>query len=447
MVVADNTELVTALAQFDAKRIVGTPESVRTEFKRADAYSGLVADKHKWELAKDVAALANAEGGLIVIGIGTTKEETSSRDVATDVLPFDPALYDLERIKGVLREWLHPPQHPGLRFFLESQGATKGFLVITVEPVPEHDRYVLTTKTETDDGRLKNAVGLPVRAGEDTRWFGPQEIYRLVNDGYLGRRAGGSGAVATARTADPAAARERAENALDALEHSQGWGDQPVLMWQSYVEPPPVSLPGLFGGDGVRGFLDGPNGLRSGGFHFHNPYVPVQATSVGLIHPSRDGVALAVVTDGTVTAGVVANNRLLARSQPWSQELPVSPVVLTEFTYEYFRLVDEQVLPLAEGLWRHRVVVRRMAAAGVTLSPGRAGQAHLHTPRPAQSDNLDKAWAASGEPSVDAATSLAVFYNLFGLDADANPWVDGDRVDIEEFLADMRETPPGPAPG
>jgi len=446
MAVENGTDLIAALARCEPGSLVGTPEGPRIEFKQPPSYE-LEHDSGKWELAKDVAAMANAEGGLIVIGVATMKDPAIAGDVASAVDPCKSP-YDLGQVKSVLSSWLFPPQTVGLAVFPVADGSAKHLLVITVAPVLERERYVMIRKTEMDNGKYRNAVAVPLRVGDDTRWLSAEELYRLLNDGFLGRRDGFVGSVAAVRTAPaPEKAWERANGVLARLESGQGWEDEPVLFWQSYVDPAADPLPGLFSTDGVGAFLDGPNALRSGGFHFHNPYVRTQATATGLLLPSRDGMAVHLGLDGTVTAGVVVNRQLLARSQEGSKGLPVSAIVLTELTYEFFRLVDEHVASLAGGVWRHRLVARRMKHNEVTLCPGVTGQTGRGMQRPALDDELDKEWAGAGDAARDAGKALSVFYNLFGFDAsDANPWVTGGRVDIDAFVTAM-STASSPAPG
>jgi hypothetical protein len=43
--------------------------------------------KGKWELAKDVAGLANLGGGLLVIGVGTKKKEGNFSEIASELRP------------------------------------------------------------------------------------------------------------------------------------------------------------------------------------------------------------------------------------------------------------------------------------------------------------------------------------------------------------------------
>jgi Putative DNA-binding domain len=447
MAVDNGTDLIAALARFEPELLVGTHEGQRIEFKRPAAYK-LEHDSGKWELAKDVAAMANVEGGLIVIGVATMKDPAIAGDVAYTVDPCKSP-HNLVQVKSVLSSWLFPPPNVGLTVFPVAAGSSEHLLVITVDPVLERDRYVMIRKTEMDNGKYRNAVAVPLRVGDDTRWLSAEELYRLLNDGFRGRRDGfaRSPMAAAGAARAPEKARERANSALARLESGQGWEDEPVLFWQSYVDPAADPMPGLFSTDGIGAFLDGPNGLRSGGFHFHNPYVRIQATATGLLLPSRDGMAVHLGLDGTVTAGVVANRRLLARSQEWSEGLPVSAIVLTELTYEFFRLADEHVAPLTDGVWRHRLVARRMKRKEVTLRPGGTGQAGRGRPMPALADEWDKEWVGAGDAAQDAGKALSVFYNLFGLDAtDANPWVTGGRVDVDAFVKEM-STASSPAPG
>jgi len=436
MAVANGTELIAALARYEPALLVGTPEGPRIEFKRPSAYR-LEHDSGKWELAKDVAAMANVEGGLIVIGVATTKDPYVNGDVASSIAPCK-APYDLPQIKSVLAGWLFPPQHVGLDVFPIADQSPEHLLVITVDPVPERDRYVMVRKEAMDNGKFRNAVAVPLRTGDDTRWLSPDELYRLINDGHGFRSGGPPARSAPSHPAPGKEAKKRADQAVARLEAEQGWDDEPVLMWQSYVDPAADPLPGLFSTDGVGAFLDGPNAVRPMGFHFHNPYVALQPRATGLLLGSRDGLAVEVGLDGTVTGGVVASRSLLARSQEWAQGLPVSSIVLTELTYEFFRLADDHVLPLAEGVWRHRLIARRMKDRGVTLGTGRPGTAR-QAGRPALEDDWDKQWPADGDPAIDAARALENFYNLFALDfREANLWVADGRVDIDRFVEDMR---------
>ncbi len=437
MAVDNQTELVRALDRHDAQAVLGTPESSWVDFKDPRAYP-LDTETSKWELAKDVAAMANADGGLLVIGIYAKKGPHDTHEMASDLRPFSKTTYKIDQLRSVIASWLTPSQTVGMDWFPETPGSDLHYLVITVKPVPEADRYVLTMKADFDGGKIKPAIGVPVRAGDGTRWLSADEIYRLVNDGWRRRREDGAHRASTL----PAAflrvgAQSRADGDLDNLERSLGWWDKPTVFWQSYAVPGTVDQVNLYSHDGIRGFLDGPNALRGSGFHFHNPYVPTTMLESGLLLASRDGLAVHIGFDGTATAGAVANRSILARSQDTDEGLPISAIVLTELTYEYFRLADEHVLSLAPGTWRHRVVVRRLREHGVTLSPGETGEYGFGQQHDAHMGDWQQDWEADGDPALDAGQALLVVYNHFGLDAATNPWLTDERVDIQAFVNAM----------
>lgn len=82
----DTSQIVTILKSGDFDELVGTVEDDHFECK-AEPYR--IEDEHqKFELAKDVSALANAQGGIILIGVQTERDSTRATDVISKVRPF-----------------------------------------------------------------------------------------------------------------------------------------------------------------------------------------------------------------------------------------------------------------------------------------------------------------------------------------------------------------------
>jgi len=71
----------------------------------------LESEEQKLELAKDVSALANADGGLILIGVAATRDPAHGQDQITAVRPFELARFDQDRYQKVIGDWLWPPGH------------------------------------------------------------------------------------------------------------------------------------------------------------------------------------------------------------------------------------------------------------------------------------------------------------------------------------------------
>jgi hypothetical protein len=435
--VNDSTELVVALAEGRPQDVLGTPEAGWVDFKESPYV--LDADKGRWELAKDVAAMANAGGGLIVIGIATSRETYDTHDVASELKPFARPLVNVDAYKGVLTGWLVPPQYPSFQWFQSPDAADRHFLVVTVKALPPGEGYALVRRTVAGEGKEIKSFGVPVRRGDDTEWVSAERLQVLIGRGLSEGGLSGGPAPQAATTDSPDLLRARADEAVQRLERQQDWQEEPVLYWQSRVLPAPPALPGLYAADGIRGYLDGQNELRAMGFHFHNPYQRTEAIPGGLALYSRPGLALVVGQDGIVTGGAVADRRLLARSQDGTEGLPLSAIVLAELTYEFFRLVDKQVAPAAPGTWLHRIIARRFQSSSVTLAPGSPQSRWLRSSQPATQDDFDVDFPSIGDAQKDAGLALELVYGLFGLDVSASPYVSERKFDEASFLRQMAE--------
>jgi len=99
-------ELESILASGDFSRLLGVSETSWLEFKR-DPYH-LADDRNKQELAKDVTALANADGGIILLGVATTREAAHLGDEVKEIHPFTESLVNPEQYHQILSTWVYP---------------------------------------------------------------------------------------------------------------------------------------------------------------------------------------------------------------------------------------------------------------------------------------------------------------------------------------------------
>lgn len=67
-------EVLAVLASGNFDPLVGLAETIDVEFK-GQPYQVTDHDSQKFELAKDVSALANASGGVIIIGVQTRRDK------------------------------------------------------------------------------------------------------------------------------------------------------------------------------------------------------------------------------------------------------------------------------------------------------------------------------------------------------------------------------------
>lgn len=101
---------IAALESRNFDLLVNTVETEHIEAKEMP-YQLSASDAARAELAKDVSALSNAGGGIILIGFKTTKEQNSSQDKITTVNPFPLEQFDEKQYRDVLNDWIYPPIH------------------------------------------------------------------------------------------------------------------------------------------------------------------------------------------------------------------------------------------------------------------------------------------------------------------------------------------------
>jgi hypothetical protein len=134
-------------------QLLGTIEDEQVEFK-VEPYQ-LNADLGRMELAKDVSALANRRGGVIVIGVRTERNPTIQAEEAADIRAFRQALIDLDQYRNVLKDWVIPPIR-GLTvdWFRDVADADRGLAAIFVPPEAVSERPYVVTKALGEAGRV-----------------------------------------------------------------------------------------------------------------------------------------------------------------------------------------------------------------------------------------------------------------------------------------------------
>ncbi|MEU7384684.1 MULTISPECIES: ATP-binding protein [unclassified Streptomyces] len=154
------------LTEGDLQRAVESrmPESVDLAWKRS-FYLG--TDAGKKELAKDVSAMANTAGGVVVIGIDDGKE-----DHANALAPVDPTPGRGEEwIRAVLAHWTQPVvPNVGVRRVKSTAYEGKIYWVLTVPPSTQAPHAVAAPGNDHN-------FRVHVRHGTTTRTLAASEIF------------------------------------------------------------------------------------------------------------------------------------------------------------------------------------------------------------------------------------------------------------------------------
>lgn len=127
----------------------------------------------RWnELAKDVAAMANTRGGLIIFGV---------RDTTCELVGIDPDEANTDQYAQWVRNHVHP-YLPGLTFTtLTSPDDTRSVLVADVPASPMAPHLVYGTAARDKD---QQAAVAPYRDRDHTAWMAEHQLERAYRDRF-----------------------------------------------------------------------------------------------------------------------------------------------------------------------------------------------------------------------------------------------------------------------
>jgi hypothetical protein len=160
------------LTEEDLQRAVGNrvPESVDLDWKK-DFYDA--KDAGKKELAKDVAAMANTVGGLLVIGVDDGKQDHAHALAPAEQVPGRGE----EWIRAVIANWIQPVvPNVGVRS-LRSADEGKVYWLITVPPSTQAPHAVAAPGNDYN-------FRVHVRHGTTTRTLAESEIAQRYRDRF-----------------------------------------------------------------------------------------------------------------------------------------------------------------------------------------------------------------------------------------------------------------------
>ena len=321
----------------DDALLLGIPESTSVEFKRT-AYR-LTSDHQRLEFAKDLAAMGNGRGGLIVLGVETERDAGSGLDVSTAVRPINTDRIDIDQMHQVARQWIYPPMRE-LDIRLRRGTDGDALVSIWIEASDDPNLLYLIRGAETDGRVNKRLIGAPIRTQTGVDYFTVEEVSEWI------RR--GRGLALTPRP--PAEMGEDAaepDRELDAVRERYETHEWPIFVFQAWPRVGAV-VEGLHDADGVRGYVTGHEPLRPhGGFN-------LQFGVAAEVH-GRGGMAVRVgeregiqITDRGASTfyGTAGPDFLGWGMERHNQQSPViNPIALAELTYEFSRLFVEGVFP------------------------------------------------------------------------------------------------------
>jgi hypothetical protein len=174
-------EVVAKLAAKEFSALIGELENEWLECKQFPYQ--LDTDRQKLELAKDVSGLANASGGLLLIGFATGKDVTHGADRIDEAKPFPLQTFDAAQYVDIIRAWTQPALSVTVEIH-PSEDTDKGYCCIVVPAVSAADRPVLVAKTLVDDDKRTGVVfGYCERKQGNVQHYDVARLQSALRDG------------------------------------------------------------------------------------------------------------------------------------------------------------------------------------------------------------------------------------------------------------------------
>jgi len=140
----------------------------------------------RYELAKDVTAFANSEGGHIVVGLQHRRLPNENTDEVHDLDLLPQITFPATQIGGVLKEYVHPKIKDLVIDWVPSlEDETQGVGYIYIPRQLDEQKFFLVTKILEDSKAIRQiVVGIAVRKESANIPLTPDAVYRYVRDGF-----------------------------------------------------------------------------------------------------------------------------------------------------------------------------------------------------------------------------------------------------------------------
>jgi hypothetical protein len=178
----ESIKIILENRQFAA--LIGLDEDTWLEAKGKNPYD-FATPAGRYELAKDITAFANAEGGILLVGLTTTPaaETKTERITAHELCP--QAEFDSAQYLGIIKEHVYPVIRDLKIYWLPvNDEAAQGLGVIEVPPQSPNQKYFLIAKIVDSGDKSKQIVfGVAKRNDSSNDPFTVAELYKYTQSG------------------------------------------------------------------------------------------------------------------------------------------------------------------------------------------------------------------------------------------------------------------------
>jgi hypothetical protein len=151
MVPSSLQEMLVLLTEGLAHELIGVEESRWLDVKGQPYLFD--KERTKWELGKDISAMANAEGGLILIAAMTEKLETYLEERISEVIPVPSAMVDTKQYLDTIGQRTFPSVAHRVRTHVFRRPDDKVLLALEVQPLEPDEQPIMVATSVVMDGK------------------------------------------------------------------------------------------------------------------------------------------------------------------------------------------------------------------------------------------------------------------------------------------------------
>jgi hypothetical protein len=346
------------------KRFVDLKDAIETdEIDFKDQPYGMDSDRQKYALVEDVTAMANHEGGVIVIGCRTTAAQDIEGDEVVEIRPMPLALCKFEIWRSICNTLIYPPIR-GLNFeFYELEPKAdeiRGLAAIWVPKGPDSDRPHLLTHilNDEDDRKITTKYGLVIRTGARNAHYAVTNVHALIQSGSAVSKVERSLSSIEIKLAELLKDRDQAKvrsKSISLSRNRKSFAERiPEFLASFGRENHPTLVLGAFPSEEItvneiydstspvaRAF-DNPPSLRPSGFGLYTGREVELAAGIARVAINRQQKARLLSNSGKLLVGVPADEDFLgwATNRRPGYPLRYRSFVLAEVTYIFAAYVQ-----------------------------------------------------------------------------------------------------------
>lgn len=442
-------EILQILENGEFERLIGKIESESFDCK-SSPYQ-LDNDNQKSEMAKDVCAFANANGGIILIGARTQRSDVHSEDEIEDVSPFRRNLVNFEQCLSIIDTQTFPQiERIEAKWFPSSSDDSHGLVVFIIPRQSEELKpFLLTRPMDRDTQNPGFIFGYAERRRAGTSHMSIQQFHSQLKMGghsnlIIQATQGMQETLARVleRLNSPVSAQSQEESIETDLNgrigdaiSAAGLNDQPLVV----IAASPYrrfEVVGLFEGRNspIVQLLENPPELRPHGFDV-SIGTGSRIIRAQLRRSVMPGVRLLELwRDGTLIFVGTAESLCWGLSNRPGQPLRINPLALVEMNYLFAELYHQIVTSAnpepTNFLFSFRIQNFTVCDQPSLLAPGplnsnqRFGFPNTRLAPDSCFQSRHQCDFRTLNPGMVAFCLVREIYNWFGHDNDAIPYIE-----------------------